>query len=451
MTAPKLRILFVAADTGGCAYARCHLPALGLNRLGGFEAKAVPRLAWDDLLHHDVIVWARQHQNDLARYREFARGMGKVLVFEIDDYLHGIPMWNPASRDYPKGGSALLGLEAWMKSCDALTVSTRPLAEAYGAFNADVVVLPNSVDPGVWRPRPNLGPAVRIGWVGSITHRRDLQLLKPVLKAIRRRHHNVQFVMMGYDGDLRRQGIDLEYHPFVRIEEYPDALAELSLDIAMAPLDSHSFNLCKSNIKYLEYGALGIPCVASRFGPYLSIRSGETGFLACSTEEWIETLSMLIDEAPLRRRIGAAAREHVLAEHDIHKTARLWAGFYDRLASAKPGRKTAVAGGPLLAQMHMLRAVEAIKHSNVREAIDHMTRAREADSRNATVRLLLAEAFAASGMEAAAREEALASIELAPAEAAIRERASRILQESLAGARAGAARRSPREPLTGEG
>ncbi|HZE89760.1 MAG TPA: glycosyltransferase family 4 protein, partial [Verrucomicrobiae bacterium] len=326
-----LKVLFIASDTEGCGYARCRLPALGLSGLDGFEAKATSRLAWDDLIHHDVLVWSRQHRRELVRYRKFARGMGKLLVFDIDDHLHDLPSWSPASRAYPKGGPELRGLEEWMRSCDALTVSTEPLARAYGRVNRSVTVLPNSIDLAAWRPVPSVHRGVRVGWVGSPTHRKDLEVVRPALLKLRRRFPDLTIVMMGYDGEFRKAGIPLEYHPFVSIDEYPSKLASLGLDVAVAPLSPHRFNTYKSNIKFLEYSALAVPCVASPVEPYLMIRDGETGFLAGSEAEWIDKVGALVEDAALRRRIGGAARELVAERFDVRRTAPRWGAFFRSL------------------------------------------------------------------------------------------------------------------------
>src|SRR3546814_14721972 len=47
--------------------------------------------------------------------------------------------------------------------------------------------------------------------------------------------------------------------------------------VGVAPLSDTTFNRSKSDIKFLELAALGIPTIASDVAPYRSIRHGETG------------------------------------------------------------------------------------------------------------------------------------------------------------------------------
>ena len=71
-------------------------------------------------------------------------------------------------------------------------------------------------------------------------------------------------------------------------------LAGISADVAIAPLDANDFNLSKSNLKLLEYGACGYPVIASAVGPYLAA-ARESAPNACvslchTPEAWLGNL-----------------------------------------------------------------------------------------------------------------------------------------------------------------
>ena len=51
-------------------------------------------------------------------------------------------------------------------------------------------------------------------------------------------------------------------------EALPEALASLNLDLALAPLESNSFNEAKSHLKLIEYGILGFPVICSDVTAY---------------------------------------------------------------------------------------------------------------------------------------------------------------------------------------
>ena len=83
----------------------------------------------------------------------------------------------------------------------------------------------------------------------------------------------------------------------------------------------------KSAYKLVQYLAAGIPAIASPVGENRRVvAEGETGFLASTPEEWREALSRLASDPPLRRRMGAAARERA-SEYSLAKYAPLLSRF----------------------------------------------------------------------------------------------------------------------------
>jgi O-antigen biosynthesis protein len=89
------------------------------------------------------------------------------------------------------------------------------------------------------------------------------------------------------------------------------------IDINLAPLEmGNLFCRAKSEIKFVEAAALGIPTVASRIDPFTAaITHGENGLLAANPAEWMEQLARLAADAELRRRMGEAARRSMLERY----------------------------------------------------------------------------------------------------------------------------------------
>ena len=117
-------------------------------------------------------------------------------------------------------------------------------------------------------------------------------------------------------------------------------------DVAVAPLVDSDFNRGKSNLKFLEYAAAGLPVVASDVGPYAAtIRSEQDGLLVANdTDAWFEAIVRLLDDAPLRLALAARARARVEQEFMLtscHFDAVLGAGIADfaRRRSARGARR----------------------------------------------------------------------------------------------------------------
>jgi len=118
---------------------------------------------------------------------------------------------------------------------------------------------------------------------------------------------------------------------------WPDLLAEVArADVQLAPLrPDDPFSDAKSEVKYLEAGALGIPTVASPTDAFRrAIVSGRNGMLAADLAAWEDALLRLIDDPGLRARLGNAAHRDVF----LHATPEA------RVASLMEGL-AAVCGG----------------------------------------------------------------------------------------------------------
>ena len=102
---------------------------------------------------------------------------------------------------------------------------------------------------------------------GLVDVKDDLDIIVDTIKATVDRF---QWVFLGYCpealSEYSKSG-KIEVHPGAVITNYPHKLADLDLDFALAPLVDNEFNRCKSNIKWLETSAVGVPLLASRIDP----------------------------------------------------------------------------------------------------------------------------------------------------------------------------------------
>lgn len=102
------------------------------------------------------------------------------------------------------------------------------------------------------------------------------------------------------------------------VVRYYELAKRMELDIAVAPIEHTTFNRCKSDLKLKEYGALGLPTVATRFGPYARYqeRSPETvALMARTASEWESALRALIDSQDLRASLATANLSYVRNKH----------------------------------------------------------------------------------------------------------------------------------------
>jgi len=89
-------------------------------------------------------------------------------------------------------------------------------------------------------------------------------------------------------------------------------LAGLDLDLALAPLEDNRFNVCKSNLRLLEYGACGFPVVCSDIDPYRGVLPVTR--VRNRAEDWLEAIRAHLAEPDASRRQGVELQARVREE-----------------------------------------------------------------------------------------------------------------------------------------
>lgn len=190
--------------------------------------------------------------------------------------------------------------------CDRLIVSTEPLAQAYRHYIDDIKIVPNSLDSSQWShlvTTRNTSNKIRIGWAGAGHHNCDFDVIRPVILETLDKVHWVFF------GDCPADLIQkVEYHPGVVFEAFPDKLASLNLDIAVAPLAYNKFNEARSHLKLLEYGILGLPVICSDIEPYqhLPVKRVKN-----NTRAWVQAIEEHINDIDASYAMGDQLKEVV--------------------------------------------------------------------------------------------------------------------------------------------
>lgn len=255
---------------------------------------------------------------------EILHQRGIHTLYELDDDIWNVPSYNPLRKHFTP--QHINGMENAMRLVDEVIVTTPYLGHIVSEFNKNVRVIRNSVPLDMVPMLPRTKRDIRIGWHGSATHHGDLAIAMPVLRNVLRDHQNVTAVFMGCMPVGWKQGQQVEFHQWVEPHKLYDKLAQLELDIAIAPLSGHKFNLSKSDVKILETAAVGVPSVVSDIGPYRVVRDGETGFKIKdnSPQAWRDALETLIAEPDLRRRMGQEAKRWARLSASIDVIGGAW-------------------------------------------------------------------------------------------------------------------------------
>ena len=344
------RVLFIGIGPTPICYYRCMLPALAMGcdwvGVSGKPPKfhvntgivkgstQTPKLLHGD---YDIVVVQQPHGPEWLDLIARMQDKGVKVIFEIDDYLHAIRhMEDHTSRD--KYHQQLLAeIEQGMQACDGLIVSTKWLKIKYGKFNSNAFVCQNGIDLRRYelerptRPLHSGGKRmVSIGWAAG-----HLKAIAPWLlrvSQIMQLRENTTFVSIGqpFADDFKKAGWGNRALavPFAAIEQYPAAMT--LLDIALAPAGKSRFHRGKSDLRWVEASALGIPVIANPT-IYDEIVNGETGFTASDPEQMTEYLLRLIDSPDLRDEVGQAAKRYIEKERTIQVLKKNWERTFERV------------------------------------------------------------------------------------------------------------------------
>ena len=281
---------------------------------------------------------------------------GAKVIFEADDAF--IDTYGRERKNLQHMG------EGWRKNAietiklvDALTVTNTYLKENFARFtDKPIHILPNYIDTN-WYVKQKLifkrnTDEVRIGWFGSKGHFEDMKMVIPALKRVLEKYPQAKFVYCGFGGMSSDRlvtevgwGEDVfkeiprhrrEFVTAVPEDLWPMKHMTLDFDIGIAPLIDDPFNHCKSQIKWMEYGALGVPAVCSPtvygespFSPTKpTVSHGKDGFIATTEEDWYQYLCQLVENKTLRQKMGEAARKNIFTNWNIDKHWNKWVQVY---------------------------------------------------------------------------------------------------------------------------
>lgn len=285
----------------------------------------------------DVIVVQRNSFSfeEASALVDFCRNDDVRLIYDIDDNL--LDMESHPEEDQYRAYHPVIKL--LLRAANLVTVTTENLREALSDFNSNIRVVPNCIDRGLWlsggadfdvRPSQHRSDSVVFGYMGTVTHASDLEVIKQAVMRVRERHPQVRFELIGGrpcdDGEdwYSRVQIPVGCYDYVNFVRW--FRQNCHWDFAVAPLEANSFNRYKSYIKALEYSVKELPGIFTNNSIYNGvIESGVNGILvANTTEAWDEAIERLVMDERLRLRLGQAAYERVINEHILEDNLYRW-------------------------------------------------------------------------------------------------------------------------------
>lgn len=296
--ASKDVIIAYPADRSGCGNIRIINPMNYLNSTG-----IHPTIVSNIIVHQNENILPRvktlwfqrpfgiEHGKDFMINKEVYRNKNVKLVIDHDDMLFG--------KNEKQGGSKETGVpsynNAWsfiteksqenhvevMNLVDRITVSTDYLGNMLRniGVSTEITTLPNVVPMYLWgkEKRPDVPISVkkpRVLYTGAPLHYSNREKLKGdfenawfdwIYKSIL--DDKIDLFIFGVEVPWFLVPVAHKVHllKFCNYLDYPNVVRNVKANLGIAPLVENEFNRCKSDIKFLEYAACGIPFLGSSF------------------------------------------------------------------------------------------------------------------------------------------------------------------------------------------
>lgn len=287
------RFINFIADYTGCGHWRMLWPEQVLNSYRHCVIQSSTVMVTDPKFYADIkcIKIQRQASPPQKRFIEYLKNSFDVrIVYEIDDICFGedIPQWNPFREAFTSDETRKC-IQEIMELCDEMTVTCESMRQYFlnKTSQKNITVLPNYI-PRLWsgnmydrkqvsRLYDQQRKKPRVLYTGSSSHFDSRNIMNPcddithVVENIINTIDKYQWVFYGGIPTALKpyvQSGKIEHHKWTHLAEYPYKLKELKVNAMIAPLYNNIFNRCKSNIKYMEGAATGIPVVCQNICTY---------------------------------------------------------------------------------------------------------------------------------------------------------------------------------------
>ncbi len=250
----------------------------------------------------------------------------KPILIDFDDWLLDVPIehGDAASLRHP---ALQQTMRMALRAADAVTVSTPLIADHCTAIGLTNHLLPNAVNCSQFVRQARQDDVVTIAYCGSASHAADVPLVAPALRRLLdTQQERVRVVSLGCPIPGLQDLAGYTHYERVSATNYARCLSDLHVDIGLAPLLDTPFNQAKSDIKYLEYSAVGAATIASPVAPYLASLQLDRGILVDenTAESWMLAITQLVECPQLRQRLAARSYGWVRRERSIEATAAAW-------------------------------------------------------------------------------------------------------------------------------
>jgi glycosyltransferase involved in cell wall biosynthesis len=244
----------------------------------------------------------------------------KKIIYDFDDAI-----WLTDRKKEP----ALLRVFKWRSKVKNIcrwsykvSCGNRYLCDFALQYNMNVFLNPTTIDtellhnPVLYSKHNHNG--VSIGWTGSYSTLKYLEQIEDVLMDIEKKYTHVTFIIIAD----RKPELKLKSLVFKKWSTETEISDLYQFDIGIMPLPDDEWAQGKCGFKALQYMAMNIATIASPVGVNTTIiEHNRNGFLATTSEAWLNYIEQLILNKELRKKLGENGRTQVIENYSVKSNA----------------------------------------------------------------------------------------------------------------------------------
>lgn len=277
-----------------------------------------------DLPQYDIVFLQRKRFNQ-PRLR-WLRKKAKRVVYDFDDSV----MYRNSKAKDPVSQTRKRRFSQMIRASDFVIAGNAFLRDQALQVSPNVEVIPTPIDQERYQAKDYSvqKDRVTIGWIGDHGSIHYLEKMRPIFERIGERYSHCELKIV-CDIFFDCEKIHVVKKQWKSDEEVEDLQ---SFDIGLMPLVDDPWSWGKCGLKIVQYQGVGLPVVCTPVGVNRDlVEDGVTGFWAKTPLEWEEKLSVLIEDALLREKLGKEGRKRVLEGYTVQSCAPRLLSIFKRV------------------------------------------------------------------------------------------------------------------------
>jgi glycosyltransferase involved in cell wall biosynthesis len=244
-----------------------------------------------------------------------AKILRKKIIYDFDDAIWLTDKTNEGNFEkLIRWRSKVSAICRWSYK---VSVGNIYLASYARKFNSQVFINPTTLDTSIHHPLKKelkSNNSVTVGWTGSRSTLKYLHELESVLIDLENKFEHLSFVVIADE----KPALKLKRLQFLQWNKETEIEDLNKIDIGIMPLPNDAWTQGKCGFKALQYFSLGKPAVVSPVAINKEIVvPNENGYWASTQQEWINALSLLIENEKLRSDFGKKGSETIEKKYSV--------------------------------------------------------------------------------------------------------------------------------------